>query len=60
LKVDGADNTDEEVVYMSLLLDGKNMGVAVFDAVTARLRTLQLDISSQLELGGVKCPCWFS
>jgi hypothetical protein len=47
---DTPDDMDEELVYMALLFDQGELGVAVYDSITARLRTLQIPINSQREL----------
>lgn len=39
------DDEDETIVYMAVLFDRGQLGFAIYDAATTRLKTLQLAVS---------------
>ncbi|GMF10780.1 unnamed protein product [Phytophthora lilii] len=45
---------DEELVFMSVLFDRGELGVAIYNALTTSLKTLQLQIADAQELEEVK------
>lgn len=44
------DVENEELVFMSILFDRGELGVAIYNALTTSLKTLQLQIADLLEL----------
>ncbi|CAI5718412.1 unnamed protein product [Peronospora farinosa] len=48
--VGDVDAEDEELVFMSILFDQGELGVAIYNALTTSLKTLQLPIADQQEL----------
>ncbi|CAI5731863.1 unnamed protein product [Peronospora destructor] len=48
--VSDIDAEDEELVFMSILFDRGELGVAIYNALTTSLKTLQLQIADQQEL----------
>ncbi|CAI5728086.1 unnamed protein product [Peronospora effusa] len=48
--VSDVDAEDEELVFMSILFDQGELGVAIYNALTTSLKTLQLPIADQQEL----------
>jgi hypothetical protein len=50
---DVSDVEDEEIVFMSVLFDRGELGVAIYNALTTSLKTLQLQIADAQELGEV-------
>ena len=44
------DAEDEELVFMSILFDRGELGVAIYNALTTSLKTMQLQIADQQEL----------
>ncbi|UIZ27723.1 hypothetical protein KXD40_005751 [Peronospora effusa] len=52
--VSDVDAEDEELVFMSILFDQGELGVAIYNALTTSLKTLQLPIADQQELEEVK------
>lgn len=47
------DDNDEELIFMSLLYDRKRLGVAIYDAVTTGLKTLEISVDDTDELDQV-------
>lgn len=47
------DDSDEELIFMSLLYDRKRLGVAIYDAVTTGLKTLEISVDNTDELDQV-------
>ncbi|KAF1333646.1 hypothetical protein FI667_g2670, partial [Globisporangium splendens] len=44
------ENDGEELIFMSILYDRKQLGVAIYDALTTSLKTLQIDVHEVEEL----------
>lgn len=46
-------DSDEEMIFMSILYDRKQLGVVIYDAVTTGLRTLEIDVNDTDEVDQV-------
>ncbi|KAG2530933.1 hypothetical protein BBO99_00001708 [Phytophthora kernoviae] len=44
------EEEDEELVFMSILFDRGELGVAIYNALTTSLKTLQLQVAENQEL----------
>lgn len=47
---DSDTDDDEELIFMAVLYDRKRLGVAIYDAVTTGLKTLEIDVADKEEL----------
>ncbi|KAG6598194.1 uncharacterized protein IUM83_09359 [Phytophthora cinnamomi] len=47
---DDVEVEDEELVFMSILFDRSELGVAIYNALTTSLKTLQIQIAGPGEL----------
>lgn len=50
-------DSDEELVFMAVLYDHKKLGVAIYDAVTTGLQTLEVRVDDADELDQVQLQC---